>query len=92
MWVSFGNSSGPVDAFSIGLLAQKGSLFATRPSLFHYIATRAELDACANSLFDIVRSNKVRININQTYPLAEAGRAQTDLETRKTSGTTLLIP
>lgn len=92
MWVSFGNSSGPVDAFSIGLLAQKGSLFATRPSLFHYIATRPELDACANSLFDVVRSNKVRININQTYPLADAGRAQTDLETRKTSGTTLLIP
>ncbi|MBD9371916.1 quinone oxidoreductase [Rhizobium sp. ARZ01] len=92
MWVSFGNSSGPVDAFSVGLLAQKGSLFATRPTLFHYIATRAELDACANSLFDVVRSNKLRININQTYPLAEAGRAHTDLETRKTSGTTLLIP
>lgn len=92
MWVSFGNSSGAVDAFSVGLLAQKGSLFATRPTLFHYIATRAELDACANSLFDVVRSNKVRININQTYPLAEAGRAHTDLETRKTSGTTLLIP
>ncbi|MFD1327123.1 quinone oxidoreductase family protein [Mycoplana ramosa] len=92
MWVSFGNSSGPVDAFSIGLLAQKGSLFATRPTLFHYVATRAELDACANSLFDVVRSNKVRININQTYPLAEAGRAHADLETRKTSGTTLLVP
>lgn len=92
MWVSFGNSAGPVDAFSIGLLAQKGSLFATRPTLFHYIATRAELDACANSLFDVVRSNKVRININQTYPLAEAGRAHSDLETRKTSGTTLLVP
>jgi NADPH2:quinone reductase len=92
MFVSFGNSSGPVDAFNMGLLAQKGSLFATRPTLFHYIATRAALDECANSLFDIVRSNKVRININQTYPLAEAGRAHTDLETRRTSGTTLLIP
>ena len=76
----------------MGLLAQKGSLFATRPTLFAYIATRAELDACANSLFDVVQGNKVRININQTYPLAEAGRAHTDLETRKTSGTTLLIP
>jgi NADPH2:quinone reductase len=76
----------------MGLLAQKGSLYATRPTLFAYIATRAALDACANSLFDIVRSNKVRININQTYPLADAGRAHTDLETRKTSGTTLLIP
>lgn len=92
LWVSFGNSSGPVDAFSIGILAQKGSLFATRPTLFGYVATRPALEACANSLFDIVRSNKVRININQTYPLAEAGRAHTDLETRKTSGTTLLIP
>ncbi|MBB4189563.1 quinone oxidoreductase family protein [Sinorhizobium terangae] len=92
LWVSFGNSSGPVDAFSIGILAQKGSLFATRPTLFSYVSTRAALEACANSLFDVVQSNKVRININQTYPLAEAGRAHTDLETRKTSGTTLLIP
>ncbi|WP_119256318.1 quinone oxidoreductase family protein [Shinella zoogloeoides] len=92
LFVSFGNSSGPVDAFNLGLLAQKGSLFATRPTLFHYIATRAALDACANSLFDVVRSNKVRINIHQTYSLADAGRAHTDLESRKTSGTTLLIP
>lgn len=92
LWVSFGNSSGPVDAFSIGILAQKGSIFATRPTLFGYVATRPALEACANSLFDIVQSNKVRININQTYPLADAGRAHTDLETRKTSGTTLLIP
>lgn len=92
LWVSFGNSSGPVDAFNIGILAQKGSLFATRPTLFGYVATRPALEACANSLFDIVQSNKVRININQTYPLADAGRAHTDLETRKTSGTTLLIP
>lgn len=92
LWVSFGNSSGPVEAFNIGILAQKGSLFATRPTLFGYVATRPALEACANSLFDIVQSNKVRININQTYPLADAGRAHTDLETRKTSGTTLLIP
>jgi NADPH:quinone reductase len=92
LWVSFGNSSGPVDAFNIGILAQKGSLFATRPTLFGYIATRPALEACANSLFDVVQSNKVRININQTYPLAEAGRAHTDLESRRTSGTTLLIP
>ncbi|OAP42447.1 quinone oxidoreductase [Sinorhizobium glycinis] len=92
LWVSFGNSSGPVDAFNIGILAQKGALYATRPTLFTYVATRPALEACANSLFDVVQSNKVRININQTYPLAEAGRAHTDLETRKTSGTTLLIP
>jgi NADPH2:quinone reductase len=92
LFVSFGNASGPVEAFSLGLLSQKGSLYATRPTLFAYIATRAALDACANSLFDVVQSNKVRINIHQTYPLADAGRAHTDLEARRTSGTTLLIP
>ncbi len=92
LWVSFGNSSGPVDAFSIGVLAQKGSLFATRPTLFGYVATRSALEACANSLFDIVQSNKVRINVNQTYALADAAQAHADLEARKTSGTTALIP
>ncbi|OJF91101.1 quinone oxidoreductase family protein [Pararhizobium antarcticum] len=92
LWVSFGNSSGPVDAFNIGVLAQKGSLFATRPTLFGYIATRPALEACANSLFDIVQSNKVRINVNQTYALADAAQAHADLEARKTSGTTALIP
>ncbi len=92
LWVSFGNSSGPVEGVNIGILAQKGSLFATRPTLFSYVATRAALEACANSLFDIVRSNKVRININQTYALADAGQAHKDLEARKTSGTTLLLP
>lgn len=92
LWVSFGNSSGPVDAFSIGILAQKGSLFATRPTLFGYVATRPALEACANSLFDIVQSNKVRINVNQTYALADAAQAHADLEARKTSGTTALIP
>ncbi len=92
LWVSFGNASGPVDAFNIGLLAQKGSLFATRPSLFAYISTPQELAACANALFAVVESGKVRINIAQTYPLADAARAHADLELRKTSGTTLLIP
>ena len=74
------------------MLAQKGSLFATRPTLFAYIATREELTNCANALFDVVLSNKVRININQTYPLREVGRAHMDLESRRTTGTTLLIP
>lgn len=92
LWVSFGNSSGSVEAFNIGLLSQKGSLFATRPTLYTYTSTRADLEACANSLFDIVRGNKVRININQTYALRDASKAHTDLEARKTSGTTLLIP
>lgn len=92
MWVSFGQSSGAIEPFNLAILAQKGSLFATRPTLFSYIATPAELAACANSLFDVVQSSKVRININQTYPLADAARAHADLEARKTSGTTLLIP
>ncbi len=92
LWVSFGNSSGPVEGVNIGILAQKGSLFATRPTLFAYVSTRAALEACANSLFDVVQSSKVRININQTYALADASQAHADLEARKTSGTTLLIP
>ncbi len=92
MFVSFGQSSGPIENFTLALLAQKGSLFATRPTLFTYIATRDELTDCANALFDVVLSNKVRINIHQTYPLREVGRAHTDLEARKTTGATLLIP
>lgn len=92
MWVSFGNSSGPVPPFEMAILSQKGSLFATRPTLFGYTATPSELQACAQALFDVVQTGKVRINVNQTYPLAEAGRAHADLEARKTSGTTLLIP
>lgn len=92
LWVSFGNSSGPVPPFEMAILSQKGSLFATRPTLFGYTATPEALQACANALFDIVQTDKVRINVHQTYPLAEAGRAHADLEARKTSGTTLLIP
>jgi NADPH2:quinone reductase len=92
LFASFGQSSGPIENFSLATLAQKGALFATRPTLFTYIATREELVDCANALFDVVRSNKVRININQTYPLREVGQAHADLEARKTTGTTLLIP
>jgi NADPH2:quinone reductase len=92
MWVTFGQSSGPIENFDLAILNQKGSLFTTRPSLFTYIATSEELRESAGALFDVVQSNKVRININQTYPLSDVGRAHTDLETRKTSGTTLLLP
>jgi len=92
LWVSFGNSSGPVEAFNMGILSQKGSLYATRPTLFTYISTPQELKDCAGALFAVVLSNKVRINIAQTYPLAEAAQAHADLELRKTRGTTLLIP
>jgi len=92
MFVSFGQSSGPIPPFSIGLLAQKGSLFATRPTLFTYIAKREDLEASAAALFDVIASGAVKIRINQRYPLADAGRAHEDLEARRTTGTTILIP
>ena len=92
LWVSFGQASGPVPDFKITLLSQKGSLFATRPSLGNYTATREDLVKSANDLFDVVKSGKVKIAVHQTYPLAEAARAHRDLEARATTGSTLLIP
>ena len=92
MFVSFGNSSGPVDAFNLGLLGQKGSLFATRPSLFAYIAARSDLEATAGDLFDVVGSGKVKIDVRQTFPLADAARAHQALEGRETTGSTVLVP
>ncbi|MEZ2127532.1 MULTISPECIES: quinone oxidoreductase [unclassified Sinorhizobium] len=92
LFASFGQSSGPIENFTFAMLAQRGSLFATRPTLVTYIAAPEELRDSANALFAVVQSNKVRININQTYPLRDVGRAHTDLEARKTTGTTLLIP
>ncbi len=92
MWVSFGQASGPVPEFRINLLAQKGSLFATRPALGDYIATRKELVSTANDLFGVIAKGKVKIAVNQTYPLAEAERAHRELEGRLTTGSTLLIP
>ena len=90
--VSFGQSSGAVPPFNLGILSQKGSLYLTRPTLFAYIASRAELEASAAALFDVVRSGAVEIRINQRYPLSEAAQAHRDLEGRKTTGTTVLIP
>lgn len=92
LWVTYGNASGPVPAMAPSILAQKGSLFMTRPTLGNYVSTPQELSKCAESFFAIVRGNKVVININQTYPLADAARAHADLEARRTSGTTVLIP
>jgi NADPH2:quinone reductase len=91
-FVSFGQSSGPIPPFSVNLLAQKGSLFATRPSLFAYNAKRADLEASAKALFDVVASGAVQIKINQRYALKDAARAHSDLEGRKTTGTTILLP
>jgi len=92
MFVSFGNASGPVPPFPMTLLSQKGSLFATRPTLFSYVATREELEESANALFDVVARGVVAIRVNQRYALADAAKAHADLEGRKTTGATVLIP
>lgn len=90
--VSFGNASGPVKAFDLGLLAAKGSLFVTRPTLFSYTSTDADFRETAEDLVEIVKSGKVRIPVNQRYALADAADAHRDLESRKTTGTTVLLP
>jgi len=90
--VSFGNASGPVEGVNLGILAAKGSLYVTRPTLTTYTATREQLLACAADLFDVVRKGAVRIEIHQRYPLAKAADAHRALEGRKTTGSTLLMP
>jgi NADPH2:quinone reductase len=92
LFVSFGQSSGPIPPFSMSLLAQKGSLFATRPVLFVYNARREDLEASAKALFDVVLDGAVEVKINQRYALKDAGKAQADLEGRRTTGTTILVP
>ncbi len=92
MMVSFGNASGPVPPFSIYTLMQKGALYVTRPSLFSYIASRAELEETAKALFDVVRSGKVKVEIGARYKLADAAQAHRDLEARKTTGSLVLLP
>jgi NADPH2:quinone reductase len=90
--VSFGNASGAVPPFNAGILAQKGSLFLTRPTLNTYCASREDLVKAARDLFAVVKSGKVKISINQTYPLSEAAQAHRDLESRKTTGCTVILP
>lgn len=90
--VSFGQSSGKVAPFDIGILSAKGALFVTRPTLFNYTATRDELIYRAGEVFDAVVSGAVGIHINQTYPLAEVVTAHRDLESRRTTGSTVLLP
>jgi NADPH2:quinone reductase len=92
MMVLFGAASGPVPPFDSQTLAQKGSLFLTRPTLFTYTASREDLVLSATSLFDVVRSGQVKIEVSRTYPLAEAQQAHRDLESRKTTGSLLLLP
>jgi len=92
LFVSFGNASGPPDPVPPGRLAQAGSVYLTRPTLFDYIATPDELAASAAALFDIIGAGKVRIDIGQTFPLADARRAHEALESRATIGASLLVP
>jgi NADPH2:quinone reductase len=92
LMVSFGNASGPVPPFEVGLLTQKGSLYLTRPTLATYTATRAELEATAKELFDVVLSGKVKIEINHTYALKDAQQVHRDLEGRKTTGSIIMVP
>ncbi|MCO5065633.1 MAG: quinone oxidoreductase [Rhizobiaceae bacterium] len=92
MFVTFGQSSGAIPPFSTALLSQKGSLFMTRPTLFTYVAKREDLEQSAAALFEVVESGAVKIEINQTYALKDAGQAQADLESRITTGTTVLLP
>jgi NADPH2:quinone reductase len=88
----FGAASGPVPPFELGRLAPLGSLFITRPTLMTYSAKRADLEAMAAELFEVVMSGAVKIEVNQTYPLAETAQAHRDLEARKTTGSTVLLP
>ena len=92
MWVSFGQSSGNVEPFPMSVLSQKGSLYATRPTLFTYIASRDDLVNSAGALFDVIGHGVVSIDINQRYALSDAKTAHADLENRKTTGTTVLLP
>ena len=92
MMVSFGSASGPVPDFSLAELASRGSLFITRPTLFSYAASRAELEEMAADLFEMVGSGKVRIDVRQRYRLGDAARAHTELEARKTTGSSILVP
>lgn len=92
MFVSFGQSSGPIPPFNLALLAQKGSLFATRPTIFVYNAQRSALEQSAAALFEVVQKGVVSVEINQRYALRDAARAHADLEGRRTTGTTVLLP
>src|SRR5579862_4794464 len=92
MMVTYGNASGPPPPVSPLELSKRGSLFLTRPTLFHYIATREALDSAARELFAAVKSKAVKVLVGQTYPLSDAAEAHRDLEGRRTTGSTVLVP
>jgi len=92
MFVSFGSASGQIDAFNINILQTKGSLFVTRPTLNTYAAKREDLLSIAKDLFAVVGSGAVKIPVNQKYPLRDAAKAHRDLESRATTGSSILVP
>ena len=92
MFVAFGQSSGPIEGFTLAHLQQRGSLFATRPTMFAYTATRRDLELSANALFDLVSKGIIKINVNQRFRLENAADAHRALESRGTTGATILIP
>ncbi len=92
LMVLYGNASGPVPPFNLGILAQKGSLYVTRPTLVTYIAARADLEAASKALFEVIKSGKVKVEITARYKLADAAQAHRDLEARKTTGQIILVP
>jgi NADPH2:quinone reductase len=92
LMVSFGNASGAVTGVNLGILASKGSLFVTRPTLGTHVVPRSRLEASAEELFDLMMKGKVKVEIDQRYPLAEAARAHADLAGRKTTGSSVLVP
>jgi len=92
MMVTYGNASGPPPALNPLDLSKRGSLFLTRPTLWHYVPTRQQLDAAARELFSMVKSKKIRVRIGQRYSLADVTDAHRDLEARRTTGSTVLIP
>jgi NADPH2:quinone reductase len=90
--VSYGNASGPVDPFTPLELSRRGSLYVTRPLLFDFIATRSDLEAGTSELFGVIASGAVKVHIGQTYALKDVAQAHRDLEGRKTTGSTVLLP
>ncbi len=92
LMVSYGNASGPVPPVAPLELSKRGSLFLTRPTLFHYIPTRAALMRAATEMLDLVAKSVIKVQVGQVYPLQEAARAHTDLEARRTIGATVLVP
>ena len=92
MWVLFGQSSGVIKDFDLNILAQKGSLFATRPTLFTYAAKREALEKMSAELLEVVQTGSVKIEVNQEFPLQQAADAHRALEGRQTTGATVLIP